>query len=93
MLYLIIVILPCLRSLLSSSLFLRVSCLPWADSSQTRPLLAELGRRGEERREGEGGRKGGDRGAGKGLTAAVMRREYLELLTGSALELGSGKCL
>lgn len=48
--------------------------------------------------EREGGeRKGGNRGAGKGLEAAEIRKEYLELLTGSALcapshlELGSGK--
>lgn len=45
-----------------------------------------------EREEGE--RKGGNRGAGKGLEAAEIRREYQELLTGSALlELGSRKSL
>lgn len=45
-----------------------------------------------EREEGE--RKGGNRGAGKGLEAAEIRREYQELLMGSALlELGSRKSL
>lgn len=56
-----------------------VPCSPWADRLQS--LLALLGRRGVERREG---RRGKERLA-KGLEAVAVKMECLEFLMGLAL--------